>query len=395
MKFLKRIDSIRGFAAFSVALGHTMNLTLAYGGRRLPLFDQQSWSDFMFKLITGITSGEVAVIAFFVVSGIVLGRFLDSQKVTTVAGYVSFLIRRAFRLYPAHIVSIIVIVIVGSLYLTRPGPDFSLFHNSSPSLLANIAGLLTGAIFDPVRFTSVVGNMMLGTWSMNWVVWSLYVEVCAAAFLPIFHYCSRKENAKLDLFMLVVLIGLSYINWNHLWSRYLFMFYVGMMVETTGIKWAKLIERTVGIKWGLFISFVATVMPFTLAVVVFDNNLPMMLWEAFGVFTMLGLIIRSEDRPVLAILEHRTLRSIGRLTFSFFLWHFFILTIAARWIFDNISPTAWQEYNWEIFGIAVLVTMSLAMAIAPLSYRYIELPFNDLGRVVVRLWKTKGILART
>ena len=54
-------------------------------------------------------NGGAAVTVFFVLSGYVLGLSLDKHKVT-VSRTLSFYLKRVFRLYPAHIVSLLAIV---------------------------------------------------------------------------------------------------------------------------------------------------------------------------------------------------------------------------------------------------------------------------------------------
>jgi len=108
------------------------------------------------------------------------------------------------------------------------------------------AGWLNGTVFNPLKWQSVAGNLAMASWSMNLVVWSLYAEVCAAPFLPLFHRLSRKANGWLDAATLLALIAVTLLSWGHLWSRYLFVFYLGMMVETRGLAWARLLERRLG-----------------------------------------------------------------------------------------------------------------------------------------------------
>src|ERR1700682_6315523 len=97
--FLIRLESVRGLAALSVALGHTMSYLLVTNGGGGGLFDQPSARTIILKLIYGLLSGETAVIVFFVISGVVIGRSLDARRGTAAGNdFVSFMIRRALRL---------------------------------------------------------------------------------------------------------------------------------------------------------------------------------------------------------------------------------------------------------------------------------------------------------
>src|SRR5689334_2437804 len=101
--FLTNVESVRGIAAFYVALSHTMAFTLLahYGNSIFTLTDMR---DGALKFIEGLINGQMAVTVFFVISGLVIGKSLDIRD--TVAErqpYLLFLIRRVLRLYPAHI----------------------------------------------------------------------------------------------------------------------------------------------------------------------------------------------------------------------------------------------------------------------------------------------------
>ena len=162
--FLSHVETVRGLAALCVVLGHTAGLTLPNRGAGLPLFDQPYWREFAIKLVSGFTYGETAVIVFFVISGIVIGRSLDKKKVSTPASYVGFLARRFFRLYPAEIVAVCGILVLGIAVFVGCRPlDFSPFAYSSPALEGSVADLLNGKVFNPIRLKSVVGNLTMAS----------------------------------------------------------------------------------------------------------------------------------------------------------------------------------------------------------------------------------------
>jgi peptidoglycan/LPS O-acetylase OafA/YrhL len=382
--FLNRVETVRGLAALCVVLGHTAGLTLPNRGAGLPLFDQPYWREFAMKLVNGFTYGETAVIVFFVISGVVIGRSLDKKKVTSPASYVGFLARRFFRLYPAEIVSVCGILLLGLVVFVGCRPlDFSPYAYSSPALEASVADLLNGKIFNPIRMKSVVGNLTMASWTMNWVVWSLYVEVCAAPFLPLFHNLARRKSGWIDVAVMSALIAVFYLAWDNLWSRYLFVFYAGMLVETHGTRWAALLERSFGgIRPALLASYLVMVIPTTLA----GKRTPeVILLEAIGAFSVMCMIVRSEGRAPLSVLENPVLRWNGRLSYSLYLWHFAILTITARFLYETLSPEVMWSYDGVIFGLTLVATLAVALGIAQLSYKFVEIPMIAVGQKLVKL----------
>ncbi len=232
-----------------MAVTHTIGYLAINPGLGRSLLDQVSPRDVVLKIINGFLNGETAVIVFFVISGVVIGRSLDSRREGKglASDFTPFMIRRVLRLYPAHIVATLGIIGLAFIFFVgRPPVDFSAFPGSYPSINADAAAWLNGRVFNPLKWQSEAANLAMASWTMNFVVWSLYAEICAAPFLPLFHRLARKANGWLDAAVLTALIALTVLDWRHLWSRYLFAFYLGMMVETHGLAWARLLERRLG-----------------------------------------------------------------------------------------------------------------------------------------------------
>jgi peptidoglycan/LPS O-acetylase OafA/YrhL len=372
--FLGRVESARGLAALCVALTHTLGFLLLADHGGLALLDRSSARDAAIKVVDGLFNGETAVILFFVISGVVIGRSLDARR----SDLGSFLIRRLFRLYPAHIVATVGIIGLAWLFLMdAPLLDFAAYPGMSPQDIA----WLNGESFNPLKLRSVIGTLTMVGWSLNLVLWSLYAEVCAAPFLPLFHILARKGSRWLDIMILAALIGLSLINWHHLWSRYLFVFYLGMMVETRGLLLARSVERVLGGSWpALGLLYLLMVLPNTFAA----TRTPLVvLLEGLGAFGVVSVVVRSEGRPALASLDHPLLRWNGRLSYSFYLWHYFILTVTAHKLYASFPAEAMHQFEVPIFIVVSLVTVAIALAIAQLSYIWVELPSIALGHALV------------
>jgi peptidoglycan/LPS O-acetylase OafA/YrhL len=371
--FLGRVESVRGLAALCVALTHTLGFVLLVDHHGLDLLDQVSARDAIVKAVDGLFNGETAVTLFFVISGVVIGRSLDGRR-TDLA---SFLIRRVFRLYPAHVVATIGIIGLAWLFLMGREPiDFAAY----PGMPATEAVWLNGESFNPLKLRSVVGTMTMAGWSLNLVVWSLYSEMCAAPLLPLFHRLARKGSGWVDFMTLAGLIGLSLFNWDHLWSRYLFVFYLGMIVETRGVLLGDLLARLLGgRRIALVLFYLLMVLPNTFAAI---RSPLVILLESLGAFGIVSLIVRSEGHPVLASLDHPLLRWNGRLSYSFYLWHYFILTVTVRTLYAALSPETMRQFELPIFVAVLLVTVTIAIAVAQLSYTSIELPFMTVGRTL-------------
>lgn len=118
-----QLDGLRGIAAVNVAIFHTilgMDETLidrVLYGKFSELNGVYEWCA---KIILRTISGETAVFVFFVLSGTVLFQSLTCDRSPPLAVAMRFLIRRAFRIYPALIICLLFMTAV-SVIIGKPG----------------------------------------------------------------------------------------------------------------------------------------------------------------------------------------------------------------------------------------------------------------------------------
>lgn len=389
--FLYRVESVRGLAAMCVAIAHTLGFLVVNQGAGRTLFEQPTADAVVLKIISALINGEAAVVVFFVISGLVIGRSLDGPSqgqgsASSAREFVPFVIRRVMRLYPAHIVAILGIIVLAALFLMgRPAIDFSAFPGTYPSFDIDAANWLNGTVFNPLKPKSVIGGLAMASWSMNLVVWSLYCEICAVPFLPLFHRLSRRRGVWIDAAVLATLIAVSLLTWQHLWSRYLFVFYLGMIVETRGLSWVGAIERLLGgPRTTLALLYVLLVLP---GLYSSHRAAWVILLEASAAFGIISLVVSSENRPELRLLQRPALRWNGRLSYSFYLWHFIIMTIVVREIYLTFSAQEMSRYEVPIICAVALGTVAVALAVAQLSFTYIEMPSVKMGRALAGRWR--------
>src|SRR3954453_22544891 len=94
---IPELDALRGLAAVAVLLGHWMTVVPAWVAdtRNLPGYGLLNL--FKYTPLSVFTAAYEAVLVFFVLSGFVLALpFLEGRG----GSYRSFLVRRAFRIYP-------------------------------------------------------------------------------------------------------------------------------------------------------------------------------------------------------------------------------------------------------------------------------------------------------
>lgn len=171
--FLPRIESLRGIAALLV-VGYHVNGHLsdspAYG-----------WFDgFIYRTLAAFMNGVGAVVIFFVLSGFVLARSLDSNP-----DPIKFFRGRLFRLFPAAFAAV--------LLLTVLHWHFGFFVGYEAS-------------FD---LTDVILNLLMIRSDINGVMWSMTVECAATPLIMLSFWLFRKYGPQPLWILVVVLLALS------------------------------------------------------------------------------------------------------------------------------------------------------------------------------------------
>jgi peptidoglycan/LPS O-acetylase OafA/YrhL len=157
-----------------------------------------------------------------------------------------------------------------------------------------------------------------------------------------------------------------------------------MMVETRGLAWARLLERWLGgSRLAVALVYVLMMLPNTFSA---NRSPAVILAEAAGAFTIISPIVASEGRAPFRSLERPLMRWNGRLSYSFYLWHFFIMTIVVHAFYVQLLADAMRQFKIPIIVATDVVTIAVALGIAQLSYKWIEMPSVVLGRGLASQW---------
>jgi peptidoglycan/LPS O-acetylase OafA/YrhL len=309
-------------------------------------------------------NGAAAVTLFFVLSGFVLGISL-ARKPLTAHNYLLFTLRRIFRIMPL----MIVIVTIGGLYLLFVEPLMPV-----PSVPAEYGPL------TPLKFLSAyVGYSMKPCTP----IWSIYVELLGSALLPLMVATGRNRALTIILGIALLLFGSFYLGLQHDWNLFLIDFFVGVTVLWWGRPFA---ERMMRLNTALFWTL--------LAVLFAIFYLPVELFKTEVHDRFCNLIETAAIAPVIAIvffcpqrfvgLAARPFRYLGDVSYSIYLTHWVTISIAINLVVFlmpslTADPTAISVAAMSAAMIAVM--LPICLAIAALSYRYIEQPGQAWGRL--------------
>lgn len=352
VRFLPRLESLRGLAAVSV-VGYHMHDELS----ALAPFD--GLDRFANKLFAAIANGTGAVVTFFVLSGFVLARSLDANP-----DPVRFVRNRVFRLYPAAIAVVTLLVLLHWRF-----------------------GLYVGyeASFDPLQ---VVLNLLMIRTEINGVMWSMTVECVATPliWLSVWLYCKHGERPL--WWIIAVLFGLSF------WGRYVHMlggftnlgpfyaFVVGVLIHFKG---AALAERL-----GRF-SRLAAIVAIILYCIGGANKQTgwILALECASAATLIALIAWRENEALFAPLDWKLVRFYGRISYSFYLLHPLGMLAAER----TINPVTLYDAGIPVAVALALMTLVAVLFTTPaawLTWRLVETPAIRFGRT---LDKPSAVLA--
>jgi peptidoglycan/LPS O-acetylase OafA/YrhL len=377
--FATRIESLRGVAAMMVAVSHSLIVFSVNGITNIweySIQDVHGTQAFWTRLLAIPFNGNVAVTIFFVISGFVLGLSLDRRDPRLPVRFATFLAARVFRLYPALLLCIAAIagywLWVGA---PRDFPNTSEWYRwYHPMLTYGIwwrDELLLGCVLNPVA-------------------WTLQVEMLAALALPFLHLLSRARKPALDLAALAALIAAGVVFSNNIAAPQLFVFYLGLMVPTAGRRLIGGIGSALQANLLMGLALAMIFLPLAL------TGQPLMLnrvVEASGAFIFISALLYGKERALFAALDSRVARTYGRISYSFYLYHFFLLFVLSQvllvWIPASLTARAPLAVGISLALISVVVTT----LVAGLSYQFVEQPGVRLGRWLAQaLWAPRPAL---
>jgi peptidoglycan/LPS O-acetylase OafA/YrhL len=355
-RFHPRLEALRGVAALMVAYFHALALVRMDG--YVPLKIKS------FLNMAG--NGTAGVTLFFVLSGYVLGRSLDHAAGRILPETIRFAIRRTLRIWPAMAACLagcffwVLLVHRPAIYEAASTDYYNYWRDG-----ASLRDLLWDCLFQQTYF--------------NPVTWTLQVEMIAAVlFVPAWWICRTSEVARV-----VLMTGWAFWFLSTPYpsrTAYMYMLLFGMHADAA----ARLADRYLGpraLKLCLALSFVGCCM-------VARWQRPTVAGTAFVesvfAYAIVALLVSSHGRAGLGAFDHRATRFMGRISYSFYLWHFPVIYVLATAGFATIDASLWLAWPNTMAGILLIVSTLVATPIAWASHRAIELSMIALAKSVTR-----------
>lgn len=160
-KRLIALDVSRGFAALAVVLWHWQHF--AYNGTSLPIDFVRAQQPFysMFKIL--YEKGSMGVQYFFLLSGFIFFWLYRHTIEDGSVNFTTFWVQRISRLYPLHILTLLIVALLQAMYTSHNGVPFVYPFNNAYHFFLNLV------------FASKWGFEK--GWSFNAPVWSVSIEI--------------------------------------------------------------------------------------------------------------------------------------------------------------------------------------------------------------------------
>jgi peptidoglycan/LPS O-acetylase OafA/YrhL len=363
-----RLQSLRGIAALSVAVGHAF--TLMSNGRI---------EDAHFSLRPGnafLAAGELlvqpntAVIAFYVLSGFVLGEALRRQDAGgALRSFGAFAARRLWRLLPVMWLSILIAAAVALLVRHAPFSGTTVWFNQFLSVVISPATLLQ--------------NLLGFSYSINTVLWSIQIELVMIVLLPPMVWLVGRTSMIVDGWIIAALCIIALALWGVVpnFVMFAYCFYLGVILP-------KLLSNPTATRWlgngyGL-LAALALLLPVEYLYV--SNRLWMpykFLIDTLVSGYVIAFILLRTDSRCARILDRPVLVWIGDVSYSFYCYAMPVLIVIA-WTLMMIVPASFAVSDLGATVIVItciILCVAISLILAQISFTRVESPCIATGRV--------------
>jgi peptidoglycan/LPS O-acetylase OafA/YrhL len=335
--FSIEIESLRGIAAILVLVGHFKlfifgNLAGSLSFKTSALFK---------TLVDNMLNPQPSVLLFFTISGLVLGRQLRKSPIEGFPSFIAYLCRRGFRLLPLIWATTI------------------------------FAFILDGFVHQR-NFALLYSNLILKDISLNIVLWSIQVELWCSLFFPILFWMFRTSGVLYNVLLFIGFAFLSYFVKTPIFMQFWVFFHAGLLVDVLSANLNLSRFKNPLILLSAYLIFILapefSIGPRNWAYGAWQS---WVLPEIIACPLILFFIVHNKNNAVNAFLRLSWIRYLGKISFSVYLIHFpILLFMLVKFPVTTVSQII--IFSGSFFGSTILISA--------LAYRWIEIPFNNVGR---------------
>jgi peptidoglycan/LPS O-acetylase OafA/YrhL len=149
---LQLLDLMRGFAAFAILFWHYHHFSFAVGATHPVPANYRDFEPLRAIFWPLYDHGKYAVLLFWLLSGFVFSHVYTGRQASTRA----FVVARFARLYPLHLLTLLVVAGLQALCVARLGGAMIYQHNGWPEFLAQLAFASNWAVDAPYSFNAPI-----------------------------------------------------------------------------------------------------------------------------------------------------------------------------------------------------------------------------------------------
>lgn len=355
-KIFLSLDSLRGVSALSIAIFH---------------FNVGSHFNNRFTENAGIM-----VDFFFVLSGFVIThKYLD--RIANINDLISFQVKRFLRLYPLHIVMLVLFFLLECLrYLLSM--KFGIELLEAPFEKNNLSAFFANIL--------LIQNWVLSYKTFNAPSWTISAEFFNyAIFAALLVLCHRRRKLFVNILLIsIVTSGCLIIIFRFIpYGIYgplkcFYGFLIGALIYSIYDQISNKILFSSSLPSIIFLVSSSLI-------IIFRKNIFYELIPIFFGVTILILVLTDQKQTINKVLSNKFLVYLGTISYGIYMIHMFVwisITRVARFLFK--FPTAIDSNGnlsvvFENIILADLVMLSgliLIISLAHLSYKYLETRFK-------------------
>lgn len=348
------IDSLRGYAILGVVIRHTL----------------MGEKNILFSSI--LNFGVKGVQLFYIVSAFTLLLSYNNRK-TEANPYLNFFIRRFFRIAPMFYMAIVFYYFIG--------------HEIGGNEMISIYNIISHFLFIHGFSPYWENTLVPGGWSVA-------VEVLFYLICPFLFRMITSEKKAITYYFITLIIGqilIFYFQKNQLiedkviWDGYLYYYFPTQMpVFFLGFLVYFLVNKSLK-DWLTFLGMsIFSLVLFYVVQIIFKVKFDMLNNMLAGIALSVFVLLLSKNK--LPILVNPILSFLGKISFSLYLIHFAVIDLLVKYKIEHLFVNPSLNY---VYRFTVVLTVSSAISF--MFYKVIELPFQKIGKQIIKKLELKEL----
>lgn len=354
LKYIPGLDGIRAIAVIAVMLRH-------YTSPFTPVLNDAGWGWKAYATIANL--GWVGVDIFFVLSGYLIAKMLLNNPIDAWNAYSKFVNRRIWRLIPAYVACLLVFSLIALLFV----PNSKVLNNSL-SLWTMTSNIQSAFVH---RTALMDGHFNLVHF------WSLAVEWHFYLLLPVLVWIFRSVTLTAIVLIGVAMMTRYLFHQLHLSDNAIYSFTLCRIDALAMGCLLAVVAPKINHKYANLSLIAGALLFVSIMYVISQSAIPYkkLAWmQLFGyslialsvAMMMVGIIKADAKSLIIAALERPFMLTIGRASYSLYIWHLVFFPFIANMALDMYGT------NLMAFSAAFVMASLLAMLATVFSYHYVE-----------------------